>query len=48
LIPETFVELYRRTKQATWELLDIALDNPLPLESLELEIPWNRIFRNVD
>ncbi len=42
------IELYRRTKQDTWELLDIPTEHPLPLHSLELEIPWNRIFRNVD
>ena len=42
------IELYRRTQQDTWELLDISPEHPLPLHSLELEIPWNRIFRNVD
>ncbi len=42
------IELYRRTQQNTWELLDIPPEQPLPLHSLELEIPWHRIFRNLD
>lgn len=42
------IELYLRTNQDTWELLDINPEHPLPLHCLDLEIPWHRIFRNVD
>lgn len=42
------MELYRRNQAGLWELRDITAEQPLPLSSLELEIPWPRIFRNVD
>lgn len=42
------IECYRRGEQARWELEDIAPDAPLRLQSLEVEVPWERIFRNAD
>lgn len=42
------IELYRRGDDDTWALHDIAAGEPLPLGSLEIEIGWGRIFRNLD
>ncbi|NEV62117.1 Uma2 family endonuclease [Thiorhodococcus minor] len=42
------IECYRRGEQARWELEDIAPDGPLRLQSLDAEVPWERIFRNAD
>ncbi|NEX19936.1 Uma2 family endonuclease [Thiorhodococcus mannitoliphagus] len=42
------VECYRRGECGLWELEDIAPEAPLRLKSLDLEVPWERIFRNAD
>ena len=47
--PETQrIEIYRRASQDTWELQDMTPGEPLVLHSLETEIGWDRIFRNLD
>ncbi|MEW6428534.1 MAG: Uma2 family endonuclease [Thermodesulfobacteriota bacterium] len=42
------VELYQRQEENVWQLRDVRPGQSLLLSSLELEIPWQRIFRNVD
>ena len=42
------IELYRRTQENIWELRDIPAEHSLSFSSLDMTIPWNRIFRNVD
>ena len=42
------IEVYRRTAQDVWELHDIPPGAPLALSSLETEIGWDRVFRNLD
>ncbi len=42
------IECYRRTDNDLWQLRDIVPETPLTLESLQVEIPWERIFRNLD
>ena len=42
------IEHYRRTQADGWELQEIAPDQPLLLPSLDVSIPWARMFRNVD
>ncbi|MDZ7761524.1 MAG: Uma2 family endonuclease [Desulfovermiculus sp.] len=42
------IELYRRTQENTWELRDIPAEHALHFSSLDITIPWTRIFRNVD
>lgn len=38
----------RRSQDARWELQDIAPEQALVLESLEVSIPWQKVFRNAD
>lgn len=45
---ERRIELYRRDGENRWLLVDIEPDAPLPLGSLDVEILWWRVFRNVD
>jgi Uma2 family endonuclease len=42
------IELYRRTEENVWELRDIPAEHSLNFSSLDITIPWVRIFRNVD
>lgn len=42
------IEHYRRTQETVWELHEIEPEAPLMLPGLEVTIPWDRIFRNVD
>lgn len=42
------IEHYRRTQADRWELQEIAPDQPLLLPSLDVSIPWARMFRHVD
>ncbi|MBK1721093.1 Uma2 family endonuclease [Thiocystis violacea] len=42
------IEIYRRAGHDVWELQDIAPGTPLALASLETEIGWDRVFRNLD
>ena len=42
------IELYRRSEENVWELRDIPAEYSLTFSSLDITIPWNRIFRNVD
>lgn len=42
------IELFRRAEHGIWELHDIAEGQPLRLASLEIEVGWDRVFRNVD
>ncbi|WP_158269625.1 Uma2 family endonuclease [Desulfonatronum sp. SC1] len=41
------VEVYRRTVEGVWTLRDVPTEKPLHLDSLKLEIAWQRVFRNV-
>ena len=42
------IEHYRRSQDERWELQDIAPEQALVLESLEVSIPWQKVFRNAD
>ncbi|MBS0510605.1 MAG: Uma2 family endonuclease [Proteobacteria bacterium] len=42
------IEHYRRTQADRWELEEIVPEQPLHLPSLEVSLPWTRVFRNVD
>ncbi len=42
------IEHYRRNQDERWELQDIAPEQALVLESLEVSIPWQKVFRNAD
>lgn len=42
------IESYTRTPEGQWLLQDIAPESDLPVPSLELALPWARIFRNLD
>lgn len=42
------IEHYHRNPGDRWELQDIAPEAPLVLPSLEVSIPWQRVFRNAD
>ncbi|MBI4756358.1 MAG: Uma2 family endonuclease [Betaproteobacteria bacterium] len=42
------IELFRHDADGRWTLEDIAPDAALPLPSLGVDIPWVRVFRNVD
>ncbi|NEX23434.1 Uma2 family endonuclease [Thiorhodococcus mannitoliphagus] len=42
------IEIYRRAGHDVWELHDIPPETPLALASLEAEIGWDRLFRNLD
>lgn len=41
------VEAYRRTGEGVWTLRDVPDGEPLHLECLNLDIAWQRVFRNV-
>ena len=41
-------EHYRRTQANRWELQEIEPEQPLQLQCLEVEIAWQKVFRNVD
>ncbi|MFU2489954.1 Uma2 family endonuclease [Thauera sp. WH-1] len=41
------IEHYRRQGER-WELQDIAPEQALELQSLDVTIPWQRVFRNAD
>ncbi|WP_051822715.1 Uma2 family endonuclease [Desulfonatronum thiodismutans] len=41
------MEVYRRTDEGVWTLRDVPTEKPLHLDSLKLEIAWQRVFRNV-
>ena len=42
------VEHYRRAQGKRWELQEIEPEQPLQLQCLEVEIAWQKVFRNVD
>lgn len=42
------IEIFRREGTGTWSLRDIAAGETLHLAGLDLEIPWERVFRNVE
>lgn len=42
------LELFRRDGERFWVLHDIPPQAPLVFQSLSLEIPWQRVFRNAD
>lgn len=42
------VELYRRGDDDLWVLRDIARDKAIELRSVDVTVPWERLFRNVD
>ena len=42
------IEHYRRSQDERWELQDVAPEQALVLESLEVSIPWQKVFRNAD
>ena len=42
------IEHYRRSQDERWELQDIEPEQALVLESLEVSIPWQKVFRNAD
>ena len=42
------IEHYRRTQSKRWELQEIEPEQPLQLQCLEVEIAWQKVFRNVD
>ena len=42
------IEHYRRTQAKRWELQEIEPEQPLQLQCLEVEIAWQKVFRNVD
>ncbi|MFV8823475.1 Uma2 family endonuclease [Thauera sp. WH-2] len=42
------IEHYRRTQANRWELQEIEPEQPLQLQSLDVEIAWQKVFRNVD
>lgn len=41
-------EVFRRQPDNRWLLTDIQPETPLILDSLAVEIPWGRVFRNLD
>ena len=42
------VERYTRIDNDIWQLRDIAPETPLTLDSLDVAIPWGRLFQNLD
>lgn len=42
------VELYRKGEDGLWVLRDIETGQPLLLTSVDVSVPWERLFRNVD
>ena len=42
------IELYRKGDDGLWVLHDIENGQPLQLTSIEVSVPWERLFRNVD
>ena len=42
------IEHYRRIKDSRWELQEVEPEQALLLQSLEVSIAWQRVFRNAD
>ena len=42
------LESFTRTAERQWLLQDVAPETPLVIPSLEISLPWARVFRNLD